>query len=224
VKKKTLTAALILLTFFLIMAGFNIARAQDNSGIIKSPLNHFNYATNLLTLKITLTTVFSPESKNFGSDEYYYITYSIDGEENIRIPKESITYEISHGTLIPNNLTATVALPTLNDGYHTLTVNAREPYILPGQTGYYFHHDTVDFTVNAQPTPSPTSTPHPNPTPSTSPSPTPSTSPTLQPTLEPSVTSNPIIDNNSTLVILVIAIPILILTIGLAVYFRKRRN
>jgi len=106
------------LLFMLISSTFglglvNIVRAQNNNGIIESPLNHYNYATNLLTLTITFTTVFGPDSKNFGSDEYYYITYSIDGGENIRIPKESITYEISN-ILFSNNLTATVSLPTLN--------------------------------------------------------------------------------------------------------------
>ena len=32
-------------------------------------------------------------------------------------------------------------------------------------TGYYYHQDTIDFTVNTQPTPtpSPTATPNPNP-------------------------------------------------------------
>ncbi len=206
-------AAVIISTLFSIMVGFNNARSQDdsgennNSGIVKSPLSHQSYTANLLTLKIAFPTVFSPKSEHFGSDEYYYITYSIDGGENIRIQKESISYEISHGILIPNNLTATVALPPLNDGYHTLTVNAREPYIVPGHSGYYYQQETVDFTVNTIPTPiptpeqetqspPPTQTPNPTPTPtstssttlSPSPTPTPTPSPTVTPTQSPNST------------------------------------
>jgi len=234
--KKTSIAALILLTFFLIMAGFNIVRAQNNSDIIKSPVNHSNYATNLLTLKITFTTVFSPDSKNFGSDEYYYITYCIDGKENTRIPKESISYEISHGILIPNNLTATVALPLLNDGYHTFTVNAREPYIIPGQTGYYYHQDTIDFTVKTQPTPTLTAIPNLTPTPSPSPSPNATPIPTLEPTLEPTQTPIPTLEPtleptptpitnlySDWIPIAVIALAPVI-GVGALVYFKKRKR
>src|SRR3990170_8853472 len=123
-----LLAVLVLGFLTSVLVGFQTVKAQNasgenpNSGIIKSPLNHHRYTTNYLTLKITFQTVFSPNSKHFGPDGYYFISYSIDGGENIRIPKVFISYEIPHGIFIPNNLTATVALPRLNDGYHTLTV------------------------------------------------------------------------------------------------------
>jgi hypothetical protein len=175
---------LILLSNSLLVGAQNISSETSNNGIIKSPVNHYNYTTNLLTLKITFPTVFSSDSKNLGSDEYYYITYSVDGEESVRIPKEYISYEISHGILIPNNLTAAVALQPLNDGYHTLTVNAREPYIVPGQSGYYYKQGIVDFTVE-NPTPSPSPTPITKPNSFIYSSPSPSATPTFAPIATP---------------------------------------
>ncbi len=152
-----LLAVLVLGFFTSVLVGFHPVNAQEssaensNNGIIKSPISNYNYTTNLLLLKIAFPTIFGYNSEHFGSDIYYYITYSVDGEENIRIQKEYICYEISHGVLTSNNLTVSVALPPLSDGYHILTVIAREPYIVPGQSGYYYRQETVEFTIRTAP-------------------------------------------------------------------------
>jgi hypothetical protein len=141
----------LLISAFAATSFINLAKAQNDSGgenasdgLIISPISHGNYTTNLLTLKVTLLTVYGP-------DYYYYIVYSIDGRNYIRIPQESISYNVSHGILTRNTLIATVTLPPLNDGHHTLTVNAKEPYIIPGYTGDVNYQDTIDFTTHTPP-------------------------------------------------------------------------
>jgi hypothetical protein len=154
-KANVLLAVLVLEFLASALVGFQTVRAQDVSDenpnygyTITSPLSNQTYTTGLLTLKIAFLTFFGPNS-NFGSDGYYFITYSIDGGE-IRIPKASISYELSKYTFDFNHLEATAILPQLTEGYHTLTVTAREPYIIKGHSGYYYHKDRVDFAV-AQP-------------------------------------------------------------------------
>jgi len=63
-----------------------------DSGILQSPLSNNIYPANLLMLEIKFPTALNPNSNKFGSDRYYYITYSIDGEEPIRIPEGAIHY------------------------------------------------------------------------------------------------------------------------------------
>ena len=72
-------------------------------------------------------------------------------EKTSEYRKNTYPTKFLYGILIPNNLTATVTLPPLNDGYHILTVNAREPYIVPAQSGYYYRQETVEFTVSTTP-------------------------------------------------------------------------
>jgi hypothetical protein len=111
------------------------------------------------------------------------------------------------GLNLDNKANATVygnvTLTDLTEGNHSIIIYANDTFGNMGKS------DTIFFSV-LLPTPTPSSTP----------------SPSLSkvPTLEPSITSNPIIDSNNTLVILVIGTTILILTFGLAFYFRKKRK
>jgi hypothetical protein len=157
--KKTIILLLILVLTLLtsLFVGVQTGKAQNaSSGIIILPLNHYRYTSNFLSLEITFKTVFYPNSTHFGSDEYYFITYSIDGGENIRIPSSAISYEISDKNqnlfYDPNTLTAIVELPRLDDGYHTLTVNGKEPSIALSEPGkYYYRQGTVVFAINTPP-------------------------------------------------------------------------
>jgi len=100
-----------------------------------------------------------------------------------------------------------------------LTVNAREPYIIQGQTGYYYHQDTIDFTVNTHPTPTPTLSPTPTPIPT----PTPTLSPTQQPTIEP--TPTPPLDSwTSEWIPIAIVAVVVVLGVSVLIYIRKPKK
>jgi hypothetical protein len=201
---------------------------NPGNNIIKSPLNHGTYSSNLVMLTIKFPTAFSSAS-DFGSDQYYFMTYSLDGKEAVRIPEVSISYELSHGVTEPNNVTAIVALPALNDGYHTLSVYTREPYIL--KSGYYFQQGTVDFTMSTAtsspstaPTTSPTTTVDPTPSTISTPTPPPSPSPTQQPTPEPSQTPDRLeVKDFAAVLIPTGMIFLAAAVVGVLIFVRRRR-
>jgi hypothetical protein len=222
--KKAAFAGVAVSTLLILLAWSQFVAAAEAStptlspppdgGIILSPLSGHIYPANLLMLEIKFPTALNPNSNKFGSDGYYYITYSIDGQEPVRIPEAFIHYQLSNGVLTPNNLTANLALPKLTDGVHTLTVNAREPYMISAY-GYYSRQEMVTFTIKTpSPSPNPTQTPSPTPTLSPSTTPTPTQSPTLTPSTSPSVPEFPA----WTLLPLAVAT-----AVGVLVWVRRRR-
>ena len=118
------------------------------SGIgITSPSNT-TYNSNLLTLKITIESLFD-------STIYRYVlAYSIDGKNNITIPATSFSFDLPNGDTGPFcilRLVGCVALPQLEDGSHSLTVYARYERINDVNTNWpalISDNSTVYFTIN----------------------------------------------------------------------------
>jgi hypothetical protein len=118
------------------------------SGIgITSPSNT-TYNSNLITLKITIESLFD-------STIYRYVlAYSIDGKNNITIPATSFSFDLPNGDTGPMcivRLVGCVALPQLEDGSHSLTVYARYERINDVNTNWpalILDNNTVYFTIN----------------------------------------------------------------------------
>jgi hypothetical protein len=85
----------------------------------------------------------------FGQGYDWYITYCVDGEEVVRIPKDNIV--TGHTIKVPNVINANINLPQLTDGTHTLTVTAKEPSIISNHPDDYTMHDSVVFTIDTTP-------------------------------------------------------------------------
>jgi hypothetical protein len=234
VRKKTLTVLVIagLLLSIVGMQFVDVAKAnpigvppnlpsQYPSLTITIPMNDSTFYSNSITLKFTAITPTNDQTAaltivscfldgklvkayDYGTS-YYSLTLGnlTDGQHQVEVWND-VTY---HGLFMQ---------PTLRSGSSTVNFTIQTH---PQQS-------STPIVETTKPTPIISQTPTPSPSPNLTETSSPSSTlcPTLQPTLEPSITSNPIIDSNNILVILVIAIPILFLIISLAVYFRKKKK
>ncbi|MCW4046629.1 MAG: Ig-like domain-containing protein [Candidatus Bathyarchaeota archaeon] len=159
-----LLAVLTLATLLtLLFVGVQTVKAQytpDGRGCpligdinIISPANT-TYSSNMLTLNISVKSLFGPEQYRF------VMVYSVDGESNVTVPLTTTFMPIETTITYPNGTTTTgisimspyvtaggVALPELPEGQHKLTVYAKYertstnfnyPALILGNSTVYF--------------------------------------------------------------------------------------
>ena len=154
-KRTTLALILILALLNSLVIGVQTVKAQytENgegcplvSGIgITSPSNT-TYSSHLLTLNITIESLFDSSIYN------YVFVYSIDGKNNLTIPATSYSFTSpsNNGPLASTGLTAYTSLPQLDDGPHSLTVYATYERISTNTNwpALIWDNNTVYFTIN----------------------------------------------------------------------------
>jgi hypothetical protein len=180
---------------------------------VTSPSN-VTYNQNILNLNVTGNVIVA-------SNVRLIMEYSLDDQERTPLP-----IMIREESPMPPQgaINGSIILPQWTEGSHKITVYGDLEF-----NGPHLAQAAVYFTVNTQPSQTPTLSPIP--TPSLSPTPTPepssSPSPTQQPTLEPNSSDSPtlIIDNfpNYPLYLLLgIVVVVIAAIIGVLVYFKRR--
>ena len=187
------------------------------------PSNNYGYAANSLTLNVSFKAMAYANMN-------YSATYSLDGQANESLPilKHYLgNWVIYHGE--NDYVDGSVKLPTLSEGSHTITVFLTLDWEIGDQNGVtvyiYYDSDTVDFTIGHDITPEPSAVEPPIIAPPVeSKTEPPVVTPSIPQEIEPAQPTDTTPPAPDPLLILVSALVLPVLSVGVVVYWMKRKR